>query len=273
LRYLFDDCVLDTDHRELRREDATVSLEPLAFDVLAYLIRNRERVVSKDELREAVWGGRVVSESTVSSWMTTVRGAVGDNGEDQRLIRTLPRRGFRFVGSVSEELALPAGTKEAPPAPEIPTARSDPPSQVALGERFEFTPVPSASPAISSLRMPVVVTTVSVGALLIAVLAYFALVTFFPQKPSVPLAYVQFPNPRVNGRPVDLCLEPTRQCGGPAADRYCEQQNMQRAVSFSPQRSLVQTLILGNGELCDPKIGRCDSFSVITCSAVRMDPR
>ena len=108
--------MVETDLRELRRAGVTVSLEPLAFDVLVYLIRNRDRVVSKEELRDTVWEGRVVSESTLSSWMTTVRGALGDNGEDQRLIRTLPRRGFRFVGTVSEERRPAGGTSEERPA-------------------------------------------------------------------------------------------------------------------------------------------------------------
>src|SRR5262249_16707317 len=86
LPYCFDDHELDPERRELRRRGAALAVEPLVFDILTYLVENRERVVSKEDLHAAVWGGRIVSESTLSSCMTTVRGVVGDNGEAQRLI-------------------------------------------------------------------------------------------------------------------------------------------------------------------------------------------
>src|SRR6266853_3458689 len=73
------------------------------FDLLVYLVRNRERVVSKDDLLQAIWGGRIVSESTMTSRINAARKAVGDNGETQHLIRTVPRKGIRFVGIVREE--------------------------------------------------------------------------------------------------------------------------------------------------------------------------
>jgi DNA-binding winged helix-turn-helix (wHTH) protein len=129
LHYLFADHVLDTDRRELRRGGTSLPVEPLVFDLLAYLIRNRERVVTKEDLREAIWGGRIVSESTLSSCITSVRAAVGDNGEDQHLIRTLPRKGFRFVAPVREERELAAPTA----APDISVYE---PAPVA---RFELT--------------------------------------------------------------------------------------------------------------------------------------
>jgi len=100
--YVFDDCSLDSERRELRRRTKLVPLEPQVFDLLVYLISNRERVVSKDNLIAAVWGGRIVSESAISSKVTAVRQAIGDSGEEQRLIKTLPRKGFRFVGAVRE---------------------------------------------------------------------------------------------------------------------------------------------------------------------------
>ena len=78
-------------------------IEPQVFDLLHYLIRNRGRVVSKDEMIAAIWNGRIVSESALTSRLTAVRHAVGDSGEEQRLIRTLPRKGLRFVGDVREE--------------------------------------------------------------------------------------------------------------------------------------------------------------------------
>jgi DNA-binding winged helix-turn-helix (wHTH) protein len=104
LLYLFNDCVLDTDRRELRRGSEAVALEPQVFDLLAHLIRHRERVVSRDELIESIWGGRVVSESALNTRINAVRSALGDSGSRQHLIKTLPRRGVRFVGEVQEEL-------------------------------------------------------------------------------------------------------------------------------------------------------------------------
>jgi TolB-like protein/Tfp pilus assembly protein PilF len=100
--YVFDDCSLDTERRELRLRTKLVPLEPQVFDLLVYLISNRERVASKDNLIAAVWGGRIVSESAISSKITAVRQAIGDSGEEQRMIKTLPRKGFRFVGTVQE---------------------------------------------------------------------------------------------------------------------------------------------------------------------------
>ena len=101
--FLFEDYSLDTDRRELRRGTDLVAVEPQVFDLLRYLVSNRERVVSRDDLIAAVWDGRAVSESTISSRVTAVRQAIGDSGEEQRLIRTLPRRGLRFVAEAREE--------------------------------------------------------------------------------------------------------------------------------------------------------------------------
>ena len=101
--YLFEDFALDTDRRELRCGVDLVSLAPQVFDLLEYLIRNRERVVTKDDLIAAIWAGRAVSDSAVTTRINAARHAVGDNGEDQRLIKTLLRKGFRFVGSVQDE--------------------------------------------------------------------------------------------------------------------------------------------------------------------------
>jgi TolB-like protein len=103
LRYLFEDCVLDTDKRELRRGADPVSITPQVFDLLVYLIRNRNRVVSKDDLIDAIWKGRIVSDAAVTTRINAARSAIGDSGEEQRLTKTLPRKGFRFVGSVLEQ--------------------------------------------------------------------------------------------------------------------------------------------------------------------------
>jgi adenylate cyclase len=102
LLYSFEDFSLDTARRELRRGSALVSLQRQVFDVLEYLIRNRERVVSKDDLLAAVWNGRIVSESTLFTRINTARNAIGDSGEEQRLIRTTHGKGFRFVAAARE---------------------------------------------------------------------------------------------------------------------------------------------------------------------------
>src|ERR1700736_359647 len=107
LRFLFGDHVLDTARRELSRGDEQIELEPQVFDLLVYLLRNRERVVSKDDLLVSVWGGRIVSDATLDSRVAAARRAVGDSGAAQTLIRTFARKGVRFVGEVREE-AKPA---------------------------------------------------------------------------------------------------------------------------------------------------------------------
>jgi pimeloyl-ACP methyl ester carboxylesterase/DNA-binding winged helix-turn-helix (wHTH) protein len=102
LQFLFENHVLDADRRELRRGSDLIAVEPQVFDLLLYLVQNRERVVSKDDLIATIWRGRIVSDSTLTSRINAVRKAVGDNGEEQRLIRTIARKGVRFVCSVDE---------------------------------------------------------------------------------------------------------------------------------------------------------------------------
>jgi DNA-binding winged helix-turn-helix (wHTH) protein len=102
VQFHFSNHVLDPALRELRRGSELIAMEPQVFDLLVYLIRNRDRVVSKDDLIAGVWGGRIVSESTLTSRINAVRKAVGDSGEEQKLIRTIARKGIRFVGAVSD---------------------------------------------------------------------------------------------------------------------------------------------------------------------------
>jgi TolB-like protein/DNA-binding winged helix-turn-helix (wHTH) protein len=100
MHHAFDDYVLDGIRRELRRGSEQIALEPQVFDVLLYLLQNRERLVTKDDLIAAVWNGRIVSESTLTSRIMAARKAVGDSGARQALIKTYARKGFRFVGDV-----------------------------------------------------------------------------------------------------------------------------------------------------------------------------
>ncbi len=118
MQYVFEDCALDPDRRELTRQSKAIAIGPQVFDLLVLLIQNRERVVSKDDLLDAVWGGRIVSESTLTSHINAVRKAIGDSGEEQRLIRTVARKGFRFVGDVREAQSSDAvsSLKLSPPS-------------------------------------------------------------------------------------------------------------------------------------------------------------
>ena len=100
MKYRFSDFEIDLSQHELRREGVSVHIEPQVFDLIVHLVRNHDRVVSKDELINSVWSGRVISEAAFSSRINGARRALGDNGTDQLFIRTLHRRGFRFVGDV-----------------------------------------------------------------------------------------------------------------------------------------------------------------------------
>jgi TolB-like protein/tetratricopeptide (TPR) repeat protein len=116
LRYLFEDCALDMDRRELWRGTKPVAIEPQVFDLLGHLIRHRDRVVGKDELLESIWHGRAISESALFNRVNAARSAIGDTGARQKLIKTLPRRGLRFIALVrEEEERSPAETSDKPP--------------------------------------------------------------------------------------------------------------------------------------------------------------
>ena len=134
MQFVFGDCVLDLERRELIRDAQAVAMGPQVFDLLVFLVENRARVVSKDDVLDTVWKGRIVSESTLTSHINAVRNAIGDSGQTQHLLRTVPRKGFRFVGDVSEKQpsgrsdpvrAEPASTGDAlaaaPPLPDTPS--------------------------------------------------------------------------------------------------------------------------------------------------------
>jgi TolB-like protein/Tfp pilus assembly protein PilF len=115
LLYFFDTYALDPGTRELRRDTELIPLEPQVFDLLVFLIENRDRVVSKDDLFSSVWQGRIMSESTLTSRINAARKAIGDSGEQQSLIRTVARKGFRFVGNLrtGPATASAAATRDA----------------------------------------------------------------------------------------------------------------------------------------------------------------
>jgi TolB-like protein/DNA-binding winged helix-turn-helix (wHTH) protein len=116
LNFRFADFEINVARRELRRAGAIVHTEPQVFDLLVHLVRNRHRIVGKDELFDAIWHGRIVSEATLNSRISAARRALGDSGSDQNLIRTLHKRGFRFVGEVNDDNPAPAAETAEQPA-------------------------------------------------------------------------------------------------------------------------------------------------------------
>jgi adenylate cyclase len=138
LLFFFDEYVLDTDRRELRRGDGLLSVEPKVLDLLVYLIGGRDRVVSKEDLIAGVWMGRVVSDSALTSCINAARVTIGDSGESQRLIKTLPRKGVRFVGAVRE------GDSSAGPEPPS-VAVASPKPALALPDKPSVAVLPFAN--------------------------------------------------------------------------------------------------------------------------------
>jgi TolB-like protein/DNA-binding winged helix-turn-helix (wHTH) protein len=131
----FGDYVLDSGRRELRRNSEQIALEPQVFDLLLLLVQNHDRVVTKGDLIAAVWNGRIVSDSTLTTRINAARKAVGDSGGRQTLIKTYARKGIRFVGDVQRE--PPGAGSTEPPHQVRPFARP------SVGE----TPVGAASRA------------------------------------------------------------------------------------------------------------------------------
>lgn len=122
MQFLFAGYLLDPDRRELTRGSEVIAVGPQVFDLLVHLVRNRQHVVTKDNLLDAVWSGRIVSESTLASHINAARKAIGDSGEEQRLIRTIARKGFRFVAEVSEAQSQEGSPETAPSASSETTA-------------------------------------------------------------------------------------------------------------------------------------------------------
>jgi TolB-like protein len=137
LDFRFGDFEIDIARQELRRAGRLVPIEPQVFDLLVLLVRNRDRIVSKDELIETIWQGRIVSEAALSSRISAARRAVGDDGQSQSLIRTQHKRGFRFVGDVDGY---------APTATEATALPSQP--DVANADMAKVAAQPSGTPAL-----------------------------------------------------------------------------------------------------------------------------
>ncbi len=107
VRYRVAQFEIDPTRHEVRRAGESVHIEPQVFDLIVHLMRNRDRIVSKDELIETIWNGRIISEAALSSRVNGARRVLGDNGNDQVFIRTLHKRGFRFVADVQEVTISP----------------------------------------------------------------------------------------------------------------------------------------------------------------------
>jgi TolB-like protein/DNA-binding winged helix-turn-helix (wHTH) protein/tetratricopeptide (TPR) repeat protein len=167
LHFRFSDFEIDVPQHELRRAGTVVHIEPQVFDLLVHLIRNRDRIVGKDELFDVVWEGRIVSEATLSSRISAARRALRDSGTDQSLIRTVFKRGFRFVGDVEEDSSAPASAertaapqgaagdtatllkKAPPPAPVDPPVIEGPPFQnMELGQDHDDVAVDATAAAV-----------------------------------------------------------------------------------------------------------------------------
>ena len=137
VQFIFENHALDIGRRELFRGGEWIAVEPQVFDLLVYLVQNRDHVVSREDLIASVWGGRSVSDSTLTSRINSVRTAIGDSGRDQKLIRTIPRKGLRFVGIVNQPSNGPQPVD--PPAEEI---RPEPRSALPLPDRPAIAVLP-----------------------------------------------------------------------------------------------------------------------------------
>lgn len=157
MRLLFAGYEMDLRRQELRRRGGeVVHVEPQVFDLIVHLVRNRDRVVSKDDLFETIWSGRIVSEAALSSRINAARKAIGDDGDRQELIRTIHRRGFRFVGEAQEVAAEPEGAVPAAPA-ERPADAELADSEPIRAGVAEARPAPAGGGSAATRRPSVVV--------------------------------------------------------------------------------------------------------------------
>jgi TolB-like protein/DNA-binding winged helix-turn-helix (wHTH) protein len=154
LKYRFTEFEIDLSQQELRRLGAAVHIEPQVFDLIVHLVRNHDRIVSKDELIETIWNGRIISEAALSSRINGARRALGDNGNDQALIRTLHKRGFRFVGDVQAVSALEADAQAVRLVPDKGAAAAAPVSVSVSAEVRRLDDVVSESVKAEAVTRP-----------------------------------------------------------------------------------------------------------------------
>ena len=157
--YLFDEYALDTARLQLRRGGDAVHVEPRAFDVLVHLAERRDRVVTKDELLDAVWGDRFVSEAALTTALRTARRAVGDSGDAQRVVRTVHGRGYQFIAETRVEVTAGSGAS-TPPSPrplaerqEIRFCRAADGARIAYAEVGDGPPLVKAANWITHLDL------------------------------------------------------------------------------------------------------------------------
>ncbi len=159
MRYIFNDCVLDTERHELRRTGELVRLRPKVFQLLAYLIANRDRVISKQELFDQLWPKRVVGDATLGSCIMALRRAVGDRGASQHTVKTLHGQGHRFVARVQEQPHQSSGAEperdsgelliEGTSNESVTPPASDEPREPLVERSLRHEP-PQPSPAVSA---------------------------------------------------------------------------------------------------------------------------
>lgn len=148
MRHSFADCLLDTESLTLTRQGAAVAVEPQVFDLIRLLVENAGRVVSRDEIIETVWGGRIVSESAISARIAAARKAVGDDGKAQRVIRTVARRGLQMVAEVTHE-AVPHLASKTGSAPDVQVPRVRYATN-ARGKMLAYTRFGAGPPVLSA---------------------------------------------------------------------------------------------------------------------------
>jgi DNA-binding winged helix-turn-helix (wHTH) protein len=167
MRYVFGDCILDTQRYELCRAGVQRALRPKVFQVLAYLLAHRDRLVRKQELLEQLWPGQFISEATLNSCILAVRKALGEGGRTPRYVQTVHGQGYRFVAPVVEQAPLRADAAAAPSTTGTPSPHAAH-GEAMLQERMVRAPLPEPSgsaeedapgpgwpPALDPLDLPV----------------------------------------------------------------------------------------------------------------------
>jgi class 3 adenylate cyclase len=146
MRYVFGDCELDTQLRAVRFGTAQRTLRPKPLQVLLYLLENRDRVVSKQELAERLWPDLYISDTVIENSILAARRAVGDSGRTQRIIQTLHGHGYRFIAPVT--IAGDTADTEAPAS----IGETTRPAQVVESAEVTQAQSPAASPPIEAAR-------------------------------------------------------------------------------------------------------------------------